>query len=116
MKRRDFLKTLGVAAGAVAFGGVTSFDTPAAADAFLEEAFQVGDVFTIDGYCAFNPLTRERTTYLQTFVVTAIAESGDVTADISFSPYLYDVPTKHRKRSVGGRTYAPPASACRVTA
>lgn len=113
MKRRDFLKTLGVAAGAVAFGGVTLPDSPAAADAWLGELFQVGDVFTIEGRYAFNPVTLKTCDVLQKFVVTTVCSE-----DVTFHPWTPDLPKVNTSRAqkVGGRTYSPPASACRVTA
>ncbi len=36
------------------------------------ETFRPGDVFTIEGKYAFNPVTRQQTDHLQYFMVTAV--------------------------------------------
>lgn len=89
MNRREFIKSIGLAAGAVAFGGVTA---AALEDASLDAALTVGDVFTIDGWFAFNPVTRLPTTHLQHFVVTATTNGH-----VDFHPRM-DVPKRHTKR------------------
>lgn len=77
MKRRKFIKSLGVAAGAVALGGVSAL-AGAPSTPSLDAALQLGDVFTIDGYFAFNPITQKATKHLQQFVVTSV-EGATVT-------------------------------------
>lgn len=73
MSRRAFLGSLGAGAAALAFGGIS---LPAAgttdAAAVLEQTLQVGDVFTIAGRYALNPITRTPSAHLQEFVITAI--------------------------------------------
>lgn len=88
MTRREFLKTFGVTAAAVTFCAtpyslaeeaayrdeVEGKSAIAVADKML---LRVGDVFTIDGYFAINPVTRKSTEHLQQFVVTAV-EAGKI--------------------------------------
>lgn len=93
MNRRKFLAGLGfgtVAAAAAASGVLdverllwtpderTIFLPPAIAP--LSEALTIGDVFTIDGVFAVNPLTRKAMSHLQIFVATRNV-SGVLTAD-----------------------------------
>lgn len=69
MNRREFLAALGATAAAVALNGVPLADFPEGAPL----ALMVGDVITIDGVYAINPMTRKATPYLQQFVITATA-------------------------------------------
>lgn len=79
MKRREFLQSLGLAAAAVTFLP-SAFSTPTAplaapiTDALDATGIEmaIGDVFTIRGYHAMNPITWRDTGVLQHFVVTAI--------------------------------------------
>lgn len=81
--RRAFLASLGVAAAAVTLNGLP-WPAPAdlSAPTFTSEFLSVGDVFTISGRYAINPITRKPTTHLQQFRVTAV--SGD---DVSVTPH-----------------------------
>lgn len=74
MKRRDFLKTVGLAAGAVTFNGLAALTPAGAASPVLGAELAIGDVFTIAGKYAVNPITRKATKHLQQFVVTSINE------------------------------------------
>lgn len=74
MNRRQFLASLGVAAGALALNGLP---LPAAPDtAALDTIFTRGDIITFDGVFAVNPYTRRVTPYLQQFVVTEVTSGG----------------------------------------
>lgn len=72
MNRRAFLAALGLTAASVTLNG---WPWPAPADlsqpVFASEFLKVGDVFTIAGRYALNPITRKPTSHLQQFVVTA---------------------------------------------
>jgi len=46
-----------------------------------------GDIFTIEGTYAINPMTREPLPFLQNFVVTADVTSSGMA---QFSPHIYD--------------------------
>lgn len=76
MTRREFIASLGLAAGAVAFVSAGG-ELPVAETA----ALRVGDCFTIAGRYAVHPVTRHATKQLQWFMVTAI--DGDT---ISLTP------------------------------
>lgn len=89
--RRAFLGSLGVGAAAVAFGGVSlpasvgtlTVEASTEAAVAFGETLRVGDIFTIAGRYAFNPVTRKPTKHLQSFMVTAIV--GD---DVSVTPFI----------------------------
>lgn len=66
MNRREFLASLGVAAVAVSLNGIPL------AQQSIEDELHVGDIFTVEGYYAFNPITRKATPHLQQLIVTAI--------------------------------------------
>lgn len=88
MNRRHFLKTLGLVAGAVSFGVAAVSAAPSgqtgeivstdgwSANDGLDEQLRVGDIFTIQGRYAFNPVTRRPTKHLQSFMVTAVTSSA----------------------------------------
>ncbi len=80
MNRRGFIKALFGAAAAVAilprFEGLAPLDTPRWLKDAAVESLTTGDLFTIEGVYAVNPLTYQPTTMLQQFVITA-----DVTSD-----------------------------------
>ncbi len=91
--RRAFLRRLGfgtVAAAAAASGVLdlekllwvpgekTIFVPPVIAP--LGETLTIGDVFTIEGVFALNPLTYQATKYPQQFVVTETVRSGQLLA------------------------------------
>lgn len=85
MNRREFLAALGLGAAAVTFNGLPWPEPTPIVDGVvgaptvsLAEAFRVGDVFTIEGRYAVNPITREATRHLQTFVVTSVTDGGGV--------------------------------------
>lgn len=90
ISRRAFLGSLGVGAAAVAFGGVSlpasvgtiTVNATTEAAAALDQTLLVGDIFTISGRYAVNPVTRKATSHLQQFMVTAIV--GD---DVSMTPF-----------------------------
>ncbi len=85
--RREFLKTLGLAAAAVSFGASLPADAggPVTAPAALDEVLHVGDVFTIAGRYAFNPVTFKETDVLQQFIVTSAMVDR---AELAFHPTL----------------------------
>lgn len=86
MNRREFLKTLGLTAAAVSFAPSALTETaPVAADAGLDELLRVGDVFTIEGRYALNPITRTTTNVLQKFIVTSVSSDR---AELGFHPTL----------------------------
>jgi hypothetical protein len=100
MNRRAFLLSMGVAAGAVALGGV-----PITA-AQLDQPFQPGDIFTIEGRYAINPVTRHVTPHLQCFMVTRVTEDDGLTS-VDFYPTVNhpDITQREiRTRSNHGRT------------
>lgn len=93
MKRRDFLRLTGLAAGAVTFHAVLPSQVAAVVtpslpgatgktisvicgdESILEEEFlRVGDIFTVSGRYAIDPITRGLATHLQKFVVTAVED------------------------------------------
>jgi hypothetical protein len=88
MNRRAFLKALGFGTVAAAAAATSTLDVerlfwaPGEKTIVLppaqvfRECLDVGDIITIDGLFAINPVTRQYTPYLQQFVVRA-----DVRAD-----------------------------------
>ncbi len=96
MNRRQFLKALGVSAAAVQFGGGLSaptIETPAW-DAL---ALHAGDVFTIAGKYAVNPVTGSETAFLQHFIVTHTVTADDADAEISIHPAINGIQTIHAR-------------------
>lgn len=93
MNRREFLKTLGLSAAAIAFVPVASAEPPyAVAGAGLDEVLHVGDVFTVAGRYAVNPITRTSTSVLQRFIVTSVDSSDHADVKVGFHPTLkYDL-------------------------
>lgn len=87
MNRREFIKSLGLAAAAVSFLPTPTTAEPpyVPATAGLDEVLHVGDVFTIEGRYALNPITRESTGILQRFIVTAVSADS---AELGFHPTL----------------------------
>lgn len=84
MNRREFLKRLGVSAAAVSFlelptAPVQVIDPPMVPATGWSggEMLRVGDVFTIAGKNAINPLTGAETELLQNFVVTAVDDGAE---------------------------------------
>lgn len=109
MNRRDFIaRLLGGAAGAALAATVDLeqllwvpkpiITVPAMPTrlAFHPDAFKLalGDLFTLDGRFAVNPVTGETTKHPQYFVVTSVTESGG-----EFWPPIV---TEGRYRTVGG--------------
>ncbi len=89
MNRRDFIKTLGVGAAAVAFGpAIASSVVDAVSTGWGSTELAVGDIFTIAGVHAVNPITRQATAHLQQFVITAV-----VGENISISPATTSIGT-----------------------
>jgi len=87
MNRRDFVKALGLGAAAVAFGpAIASSAVEAVSTGWASTELAIGDIFTIAGVHAVNPVTRQTTAHLQQFVITAIVGS-----DISISPSVTSV-------------------------
>ncbi len=91
MNRRDFIKALGFGAAAVTFGSALASSantliTPEWVATEATTSLAVGDIFTIAGVHAVNPITRQSTAHLQQFVITAVV--GD---DISISPSVTSV-------------------------
>lgn len=70
-----------------AVAGASQTGSSLAIDGLGTYAFVVGDVFTLDGVYAVNPLSFINTGELQQFVVTA-AVSGSSTATLSISPSI----------------------------
>jgi hypothetical protein len=86
MNRREFIKALGLSAAAVAFvPGAAAEPTYASAGAGLDEVLHIGDVFTIEGRYAVNPITRQATHVLQRFIVTSVSSDR---AELEFHPSL----------------------------
>jgi hypothetical protein len=73
--RRRLLELAGLAVGAVALNGVP---LEGAAPAVLDETLQPGDIFTIVGRYALNPITRKSTGQLQQFIVTGVSGDGEI--------------------------------------
>lgn len=90
MNRRSFLSRI----GAVAVGLTLARHLPGIAPRqltitspdgiYASETLQCGDMFTIDGRYAVNPLTRQPTTVLQRFVVTDDVTAGRVPDDLIY--------------------------------
>ncbi len=93
MNRRTFLTRLGfgtVAAAAAATGAIdierllwvpsekTIFIPSPQTIAPLGEMLRMGDIFSIEGYYATNPITGKKLGILQHFIVTSTVSAGDV--------------------------------------
>ena len=105
MNRRDFLTrlgfgTIGAAAAALTFdvekllwvAGEKTIFIPPAPVLSSNTALAAGDVFTIDGVFAVNPITMRPTTLLQRFVITDNVSSGVVNLLKVWPQPLTDVP------------------------
>jgi hypothetical protein len=97
MHRRGFLKAIGIGAAAVAAGDLLNLVSAPAARTISTshwhgtgDPFAVGDVFTIDGRYALNPITRQPTRHLQQWVVTRVDSSGLSASPAPRVPYLTD--------------------------
>lgn len=99
MHRRGFLSLLGSAAVGLALdpeqllwrpGQKTIFLPPAKPSLWSSMALQIGDVFTIDGVYAVNPVTYRPIGYLQNFVITANANSGPIDRGLVYPPMVFD--------------------------
>lgn len=83
MNRRAFLSTLAAALTGAALDPERLLWVPGKKTIFLPppkkiiSAFVIGDVITINGVYAVNPVTYQTTKFLQQFVVTGHAASGD---------------------------------------
>ena len=82
MNRRTFLRVLGAGVGGAAVAAVdpdllrwvpgarTYFDIQRPSGLWVSEALNRGDLFTIEGVYAMNPVTMRQTPHLQYFTVT----------------------------------------------
>ena len=66
--------------------------------ALASDRLRKGDVFTIEGYYARNPVTREQTKHLQQFVVLSDVTSDQVTIEIQPADIWPRVPLNLGKR------------------
>jgi hypothetical protein len=95
VNRRDFLRLVGLGAAGAALaatidpeqllwvpGAKTFFLPPARPVVMFSDHFSVGDLFTIEGRYAINPLTLKSTGHLQSFIVTGFTEGGSVNVAI----------------------------------
>jgi hypothetical protein len=72
LTRRDLFRRLaGAAVAATVAPAVVEAAKPALVDACSSASMKVGDVFTIAGKYAMNPITGKATGHLQQFVVRA---------------------------------------------
>ena len=96
MNRREFLQSIGLAAAAVSFGGAEAVVANALppTSGWATETLHVGDVFTVAGRYAVNPVPRKSTGHLQQFVVTCVSDSDPV---IDISPRWSDTPKLDRR-------------------
>ena len=76
LTRRGFISACGLTAAAVAFKPASYLFPDKTADVALDGALRVGDIFTIAGRYAVNPITGLSTGVPQAFMVTAVASSG----------------------------------------
>lgn len=91
MNRRAFLASLGIGAAAIALDPELLLWKPGARSIFLPTpapslvtsvGLTIGDVFTIDGLYAINPVTGRGTGYLQNYIITATTEAGEISPAI----------------------------------
>jgi hypothetical protein len=90
MDRRHFLKAL-VAVPAFAALAPSEIWSKVAPEGPITgwaagQTLHAGDILTIDGAYAVNPITRTPTEYIQQFVVTATTRAGDIAP---IHPHLY---------------------------
>jgi len=95
MNRRAFLAWLGGAAAGVAAAPLLDLDkllwTPGEKTIFIPPpptlttpvGLTKGDIFTIDGVFATNPITGRSTQVLQRFIITSDVNAGSVTVNIA---------------------------------
>lgn len=125
--RRAFLHRLGFGTVAAAAAATGVFDVekilwvpgekrifipPPPTIAALEETLSIGDIFTIGGRYAINPITRKTTDVLQQFVVTATIQSGEYleTANSAPRPFFsgpYRNVSKPVESLIDGREVTP---------
>lgn len=87
MNRRDFVKALlGTAAAAVVLPQIERLLPMQLAPTWVQgaESLTVGDVFTIEGVYAVQPITKSPTAFLQRFII-----ASDVTSDDYTEPSIY---------------------------
>lgn len=88
MNRRQFIATLTGAAAAAALAPLAKL-TPVEQAAWLSEELHVGDVITIEGVFATNPVTGKTIAgHLQEFIITATVSSDNSTDEVSIYPML----------------------------
>jgi len=110
MDRRAFLRTLGLGA-AVAAGmavdperlgwvkGARTFFLPAPNPILVFDGLTIGDIFTIDGYFAVNPLNGRELSVPQTFVVTDVASSSFLPRQLYFEgPKAMPIPVPSKRQ------------------
>lgn len=108
MNRRSFLKWLGGTAAGVAAAHTLDLDKllwvpgektifippPPVGETWLSTALhlQKGDLFTIEGIYALNPLTYQDSGVLQQFVITDDVGPGGITANVMWPPIIEEGP------------------------
>ena len=104
--RRGFFRRIGTAVLGAAIALRVPQEGPLAR--FLDDglkwpqALQRGDVFTIEGVHAINPITSQRTTRLQQFVVTWDVAGGSFVDEDVVYPTVRDWPAPHARIVVYG--------------
>ena len=90
LTRRGFIVRLGAAAIALAIArhlpGIASppLTITPPEGVYAGESFQRGDMFTLEGRYAMNPITQKPTGVLQRFVVTADVTAGPVPEELIY--------------------------------
>lgn len=98
MNRRAFIKAVGATAAATTVFGLPSLPSapcaaPTVTSGWTSGTFHAGDVFTIAGQYAINPLTGAPTSYLQQFMVTDTVTADSPDTDVQIHPRIIVGPT-----------------------